>query len=134
MTNKREAIIDAGIRRIADQGCSFTTGQIASDLECSQALIFRYYRTKEGLMTACFEKVCHELMLVMKGVELPSKLTRESIDGYMIELWNTYRSYLESNVHIAKAYMYFVCTGRRYPQRYRTAERVLKGIFLWDIF
>lgn len=74
MANKNEAIIDAGIRRIADHGPSFSTGQIASDLKCSQALIFRYYRTKEGLMSACFDRVCHELKLIPKGETLDPTL------------------------------------------------------------
>ena len=132
MANKKEAIIDAGIRRIADQGPSFSTGQIASDLKCSQALIFRYYRTKEGLMSACFDRVCHELKLILKGVEVPSRLTKESIDMYMIDVWEAYCGYLESNSHIAKAYMYFVSTGRRFPHGYKTAEKVLRRILEED--
>lgn len=128
MVNKKEAIVDAAIRRIAEQGNSFSTGQVASDLGCSQSLIFRYYRTKEGLMSACFDRVCHELKLILKGVEIPQVLTRESIDGYMLDVWRAHCSYLESNTHIAKAYMYFVSTGRRYPHGYRSAETVLERI------
>ena len=128
MTNKKDAIIDAAIRRIADQGCTFTTGKIASDLQCSQSLIFRYYRSKEGLVSACFERICQQLKMILKGVEIPSRLTRESIEGYMIEVWEAYCGYLESNTHIARAYMYFVSIGRRFPHGYGSAEKVLKGI------
>lgn len=47
MANKKEAIVDAAIRRIANHGGFFSTGQIASDLDCSQSLVFRYYPSKE---------------------------------------------------------------------------------------
>ena len=46
MANKKQAIVDAAIRRIAEEGCSFSTGQVASDLQCSQSLIFRYFPSK----------------------------------------------------------------------------------------
>ena len=132
MTNKKEAIVDAAVHRIAEQGSAFSTGQVASDLGCSQSLVFRYYRSKEVLMSACFDRVCHELKLVLKGVEVPRILTRESIDGYLIDVWEAYCGYLDSNSHIAKAYMYFVSTGRRYPHRYRSAETILKRILEGD--
>lgn len=43
MANKRDAIIDATIKRIAEQGGSFSTGQVASDVGCSQSLVFKYF-------------------------------------------------------------------------------------------
>ena len=128
MTNKKDSIVDAAIHRIATQGCTFTTGQIASDVDCSQSLIFRYYPSKESLVSACFDKVCHELKLILKGVNVPMRLTRESIDEYTIEVWEAYCRYLESNTHIAQAYMYFVSIGRRFPRGYESAETVLKRI------
>lgn len=128
MANKKAAIVDATIRRIAEQGNSFTTGQVASDLSCSQALIFRYYRTKEELLSVCFDRVCHELKVVLRGVSLPKTMTRDSINGYIVEVWRAYCDYLESNSHIARAYMYFVSVGRRYPHGYNSAEFVLRNL------
>lgn len=128
MANKKDAIVETAIRRIAEHGSTFTTEQVASDLGCSQSLIFRYYRTKEELMSACFDRVCHELKLILKGVELAPELNRDSVKRYMMVIWDAYCSYLESNTHIARAYMYFVSIGRRYPHGYKSSETVLKKI------
>ncbi len=128
MVNRKDAIVDAAICRIAEQGNTFSTGQVASDAGCSQSLIFRYYRSKEGLMSECFDRVCHELKLVLKGVEVPVDLNKDSVDGYIVDVWKAYRGYLESNSHIARAYMYFVSTGRRYPHGYKSADIVLRRI------
>ena len=128
MVNKKREIVDATIRRIADMGNSFSTAQIAADVGCSQSLVFRYYKTKERLMSECFDAVCHELKLVIQEVEVPRNLTRESVDCYMIEVWDAYCAYLKNNGHIARAYIYFVSTGKRFPHGYRTAETVLKRI------
>ena len=132
MVNKRKAIVDATIRRIAEMGSSFSTGQIAFDVGCSQSLIFRYYETKERLMSECFDAVCHELRLILQAVGVPQVLTRESINCYMIGMWEAYSRYLESNSHIAKAYLYFISTGRRFPHGYKSAETVLKRILRDD--
>ena len=46
----------------------------------------------------------------------------------MLDVWDAYCGYLGSNSHIARAYMYFASTGRRYPRGYPSAEAVLRGI------
>ncbi|MBE6527557.1 MAG: TetR/AcrR family transcriptional regulator [Thermoplasmata archaeon] len=128
MPNKKEAILETAVRYIAEQGGSFSTEQIASDLGCSQSLIFRYYHTKDGLMSACFDWICHELRLVLEEVEIPQVLSKESIDGYILDVWRAYCDYLESRNHVASAYMYFVSTGWKYPRGYGSAETVLEKI------
>ena len=128
MPNKKEAILETAVRYIAEQGGSFSTEQIASDLGCSQSLIFRYYHTKDNLISACFDWICHELRLVLKEVEIPRVLSKESIDGYILNVWGAYCDYLESKNHVASAYMYFVSTGWKYPRGYGSAETVLEKI------
>ena len=43
MANRKNAIIEATIRRISTQGDTFSTSQIAEDVGCSQALVFRFW-------------------------------------------------------------------------------------------
>ena len=128
MTNKKEAILDATIDRIAEQGFSFSTVQITSDVGCSQSLVFRYFPTKEKLISESFNKVCRELELALKQVKLPDVLTRESLNDYIMEEWGVYCSYLSSNGRIAKAYLYFVAKGTRFPRGFRSAEAVIKRL------
>lgn len=128
MANKRKAIIEAAITRISEQGDNFSTGQVASDVGCSQSLVFRYFVTKEGLMSACFDQVCHELMQTLRDVTVPKVTDAESVRYFMIDVWRAYCGYLESNSHVAKAYMFFVSRGRRLPNGYSRTEDVLRRI------
>lgn len=128
MANKRDAIIDAAIGRISEEGGGFSTAQIAADAGCSQSLVFRYFDTKEGLMSACFERVCHELLQTLRGVAVPKDPDTDSVRAFMMDVWRAYCGYLESNTHMAKAYLFFVGRGRRFPKGYRRAEDVLRRI------
>ena len=126
MTNKKGDIIGAAIHRIAMQGDSFSAAQIAADVGCSQSLLFRYYGTKDGLMSACFDTVCHELMGVLRGVEVPGRPDIEKVNRYIIRVWEAYCGYLGSNSHMARAYLFFVGRGMRFPKGYRNAGGVLR--------
>ena len=126
MANKKKEIIEAAIVRISEQGDSFSTSQIADDVGCSQSLLFRYYRTKEGLMLACFDEVCHELMSVLKGVELPAVPDVDRLNRYAIQVWRAYCGYLGSNSRKAQTYLFFVSRGIRFPRGYRSGGDVLR--------
>lgn len=86
MANKKGEIIDTTIRHIAERGDSFSTAQIASEIGCSQSLIFRYYRSKDHLMSECFDRICHELKVIFKSVNVPDVLVRESVIEYMVNV------------------------------------------------
>ncbi|MBR1888561.1 MAG: TetR/AcrR family transcriptional regulator [Candidatus Methanomethylophilus sp.] len=128
MANKREAIVDATIRHIAEQGGSFPTSLIAEDVGCSQSLIFRYFGSKELLFSACFDKVCLELKEMVSQVELPSDINRNSMNDYLIRLWEAYAEYLQSNSQVARAYTYFISSGRMFPRGCRDADDVIRKI------
>ena len=128
MANRKNAIIEATIRRISTQGDTFSTSQIAEDVGCSQALVFRYYRTKEGLMSACFDSICHELVTVLRSVETPDNPDTEKVNLYAISVWEAYCGYLASKSHTARAFMFFVNRGMRFPRGYRTPEDVIRKI------
>lgn len=76
--------------------------------------------------------MCQQLKHVVKRVELPPQFTKDSVDQYLINVWNAYCGYLGSNTHIAKVYMYFVSTGRKYPYGYKSTELVLKRMLEED--
>ena len=128
MANRKGAIIDAVIDHIAREGDCFSTAQIAADVGCSQSLIFRYFETKEGLIAACFDRVCRDLLRVLKGVPHPTKYDVESINQYMLDTWKAYCKYLESNTQVAKAYLFFVGRGLRFPRGYRKEDSILRRI------
>ena len=128
MTNKREVILQSAIVRIAEQGDSFTTQQVAMDAMCSQSLIFKYFETKEKLMDECFIRVCRDTLDNLRSVKIPETLTKESLDSYAMEQWRTNYSYLRSNNHIARAYLFFIGRGRMFPEGFNNPKDALVRI------
>ena len=128
MTNKREVILQSAIVRIAEQGESFTTEQVALDASCSQSLIFKHFESKEKLMDECFVKVCRDTLDNLRSVKIPKTLTKESLDSYAMELWGTNYTYLRSNNHIARAYLFFIGRGKKFPEGFDNPKDALVRI------
>ena len=128
MTNKREAILQSAIVRIAEQGDSFTTEQVAQDASCSQSLIFKHFGSKENLMDECFIRVCRDTLDSLRSVRMPDTFTEESLNSYAMDLWVSNYSYLRSNNHIARAYLFFIGRGKMFPKSYDNPRDVLVRI------
>ena len=128
MANRREQILQSAIARIAEEGEAFSTEDVAQDAVCSQSLVFRHFGSKESLMEECFLRVCQEVTDILAYVKLPEKLTKESLDAYAMELWDYCYTYLRSNSHIARTYLFFIRRGTRFPLGYRTPGDVMKRI------
>ncbi|MEO0895427.1 MAG: TetR/AcrR family transcriptional regulator [Bacteroidota bacterium] len=57
MSDRKEAILEAGLKLFAEQGYAGTrTREIASRASVSEGLIFRHFDNKEGLLKAIFEE------------------------------------------------------------------------------
>ena len=128
MVNRREQILSCAILRIAEDGEAFSTEGVAKDALCSQSLVFRHFGTKGELMDECFLKVCREVTGILAYVRLPEELTVQSLNAYAMGLWESCYTYLRSNSHIARAYLFFIRRGHRFPKGYRTPGDVMKSI------
>lgn len=128
VTNKKDTILETTIKHIAIFGDSFSTERIAEDVGCSQSLIFRYYHNKKELMRMCFDSVCHDMLAVLKSISFPLEVTPDSINNYILEIWDAYMMYLESNEHKAKTYVFFINRGYRYPTGYPNPNAVVRKI------
>ena len=128
MANRREQILQSAIVRIAEQGESFSTEQVAQDAMCSQSLVFRHFGSKEGLMAECYVRVCREITGALHYVRIPEVLTVDTLNAYAMDIWDAEFSYLRSNSHIARTYLFFVGRGMRFPEGFRTPREVMKQI------
>ena len=133
MTNRRELILQSAINRIAEQGDSFSTEQVAQDASCSQSLIFRHFGSKENLMEECFARVCQNTLDNLCSVEKPKTLTKEALDNYAIDLWKTNYSFLRTNNQIARTYLFFIGKGRMFPKGYNNPRDALVRV-LGDMY
>lgn len=79
MFNRRELIIWSAIVRIAEQGDSFSTEQVAEDADCSQSPVFRYFGSRDGLMER-FVSVCRYILDSLRSVPIPADLTKGPLD------------------------------------------------------
>ena len=128
MTTRKPEIIEAAIQRYADEGSAFSTEDVARDVGCSQSLIFKYFGTKKGLISACFDEICHEIRLELDKVPFPERIDSHSVQRYMMDVWEVYFNYLRSNRSHAGVYVTLVARGYRYPVGYDSPEEVLKRI------
>ena len=128
MTNKKLAIIEATIERLIREGRTFSTEDMAKDVGCSQSLIFRYCRTKDDIVSVCFDEICHEIRIELDKVPFPEKVDSNTILNYMMDVWEIYFDYLSSKRSHAKVYVACVSQGCRYPAGYDSPEAVLKRI------
>ena len=128
MANRREQILSCAIARIAEDGEAFSTESVAKDAMCSQSLVFRHFGSKMGLMDECFLWVCKEFTDTFTYVKLPETLTVDSLNAYAMEIWDACYTYLRSNSHVARTYLFFIRRGQRFPKGYRTPGDVMKRI------
>lgn len=128
MSNRKNEIIDATIRHIAMHGDSFSMAQVASDVGCSQSLIFKYYPSKEQLLNDCFDFIRLKLKEIFQRTTIPDRPDRESINRWMLDVWFAYSDFLKTNSHCAKAFVFFVSTNMNFPRRYESADSVIKTV------
>lgn len=111
MTNKKLAIIEATIERLIREGRTFSTEDVAKDVGCSQSLIFRYCRTKDDIVSVCFDEICHEIRIELDKVPFPEKVDSNTILNYMMDVWEIYFDYLSSKRSHTKVYVACVSQG-----------------------
>lgn len=73
-TTKKDMILDTAMSLMAREGMpDFSLKKIASEIGCSEALIYRYYPSKKDLVRACMNRTT-ELDMVLFGEVIPKSV------------------------------------------------------------
>lgn len=90
---RREAILDAACALFAKQGYdAVTTKELAAAVGCSEALLFRYFSSKEAIYEALYEEYFE---IVVKPYELP-RIEGETGRNWLYRLWQDPGQYKKS--------------------------------------
>lgn len=84
MTEKKERILQSALKLFAEQGYNGTsTSKIAKDAEVSEALIFRHFDNKEGLLKAVLDQGEEKAKLLFADIVLetdPKRLIKKALE------------------------------------------------------
>jgi AcrR family transcriptional regulator len=98
--DKRNAILDAAIRLIAERGLASTpTSAISKAAEVAEGTLFTYFRTKGELVNALYLELKREMASVLIN-NLPR---HEDVRGQLQFLWNAYLDWGMGNRHKRRA-------------------------------
>jgi len=94
METKRAAILDAALERIAGRGIHGTTmAMIADGAGVGTGTIYRYYRSKDALIEALFERVmCAKAAAVLEGYD-----ESQPLEARFRRLWRNMLHYLRDH-------------------------------------
>lgn len=99
-----QKILESVIKLSAKVGIeNIRTAKIASAAGMSEGMIYRFFDSKEQLITSAFIMICGEVDLLLKTQYLSGLEFYEQVE----KLWNYYLDYLINNTEKAKFYMQF---------------------------
>ncbi len=95
---RKEEFLDATMRIVAESGLdNFSMKKVTNKIGVSEALIYKYFPTKEILLYACFESVHKRIAALYADVRIPSISTAEDLYVFVRTLWMTYFKFLVDN-------------------------------------
>ncbi len=92
---RREEFINTTMQLIAQNGLGgFAMKQVTSKMGVSEALIYKYFETKEKLLYACFESFHMRVAALFKNFDLPEISSPRDMYMAIRSLWFTYFEFL----------------------------------------
>lgn len=93
--SRKEEFIDAAMLIVAEGGLdNFSMKKVTGKIGVSEALIYKYYPTKENLLYSCFESVHKSIARLFNGLKTPDFTTAAEVYGFIRELWLKYFTFL----------------------------------------
>ncbi len=96
--NRREEFLDVTMKIVAEKGLDgFSVKQVTDAMNVSEALIYKYFSTKNLLLLSCYQEMHRSIGGIFKGM-IPSLSDIESDPiGYVRSLWFKYFRFLLDN-------------------------------------
>jgi len=118
---RREQILDEATRFFAERGFEAQVAELAGRLGISEALIFRYFRTKQALIEAVYERVFIGRWSESWIVDLADRAV-----PVRVRIVNFFIAYLDAvdDPQWIRIAMYAALAGERMPVAFGARERV----------
>lgn len=89
--NRKADMIDAAMRVVAEDGLTaFSMKKVTDRLGVSEALIYRYFETKENLLYACFETMHRQIAELFRQTAAPPSGGMEDAIPLIRGMWMSY--------------------------------------------
>lgn len=83
---------------VAESGLdNFSMKKVTDRIGVSEALIYKYFPSKEVLLYTCFESMHKRIAALYNGVKIPAISTAEDVYNFFRALWITYFTFLVDN-------------------------------------
>lgn len=122
---RAEQILDEAARFFAERGFEAQVGDLANRLGVSEGLIFRYFRTKQALIEAVYDRVFIRRWSESWLVDLADRSVpvRQRIETFYL----TYLDAVDDSLWIRIA-MHAALAGERMPVAYAARDRVERAL------
>ena len=122
---RAEQILDEAARFFAERGFEAQVGDLASRLGVSEGLIFRYFRTKQALIEAVYDRVFIRRWSEVWVTDLADRSVpvRQRIETFYL----TYLDAVDDSLWIRIA-MHAALAGERMPVAYAARDRVERAL------
>lgn len=93
--SRKEEFINATMLVVAESGLdNFSMRKVTGRIGVSEALIYKYYATKENLLYSCFESMHKSIARLFNGMKMPNAVSAADLYGFIRDLWLKYFTFL----------------------------------------
>lgn len=91
MANRKMEMLDATMQIVAEVGFeNFSMKMVPDKIGVSEALLYKYYHTKEELLYSCYMSILSDIENLFMNFDEPEYDSKESLHEFFYELWKRY--------------------------------------------
>lgn len=126
--NRRLELMETCMQVIAEKGLSaFSMKKVTKRVGVSEALIYRYFETKENLLNECFALVHRQIGALYDGFPRKMPDTTEEKYDLLHSLWITYITFLVKNDY--RTIFYFEYRNSSYLGELRSLKNMEQNLY-----
>lgn len=120
--NRKQELIDATLHIVADKGLeSFAMKKVTQCAGTSEALVYKYFETKENLLYICYESVNQQIADFFDEVVISEMYDMKELEKFSRDLWLSYFRFLVENDY--RTLYYFEYRSSQYIRKAREEHR-----------
>lgn len=98
MTENEALLIQATMDIVAEKGLDgFSMKQVTNRVGVSEALLYKYFDTKDNLLLQCFMSVNRQISALFKAVKVPKTDDLSELAEFLHALWKKYFCFMVEN-------------------------------------
>ena len=87
---RKDMLLDAAVRSYVKSGVQgLTTKALAKEAECSEALIYKYFRSKDELICEAYLRMHGKIDEKLSAIDIPMDAGRKELTEFAVSLWDT---------------------------------------------